>query len=342
MTRPTTAPPTPARPDRSRPAPARRGLARALALVLVAAATATFGLAAEPAAAAECVQYATRRDPVTQQPRVVCVQWRYSDGEPEDPRDEGPSGGGSGTPDPNRDDDPQTPGIQHCWWEVYPIPPGVVPDRPAGVGPDDVMYWMMCPSSVGGTYVHPQGVQWFGPGEVPAPPPSPEQVATELRVDVAASLRDPVVETVPADGEPSILGVPTFVAVANWQGPVEVSGCDPSGAVCVTISAIPSLTFDPGEPRAAVVECEDGGTRYDPGGASAERQAEAAGACAHPYQRRTDVPGRPDAWTASATITWDVSWEGGGQSGTFADIDGSTEFARPVDEVRALVVEANT
>jgi len=316
-----------------------RLLASAVCLGLVTAAVvlaATTPAAAAPAA--ECLQYVTQPDPVTQQPRVVCVRWSLPPGSPATPGTPGDDDEGGESDDGGFD----APGDTSCFWEVYPIPDGVVPDRPPGVSDRAVMYWELCVNEFGITYVQ-SPAQWFEPGDVPAPLPSPAQVATQLRVDVAARLRDPVVTTDPPVEEPSIIKVPTFVAVSNWQGEQVVNGCDDTGTVCVTITATPVLTFAPGEPGAATVACEGGGTRFDAAGPPPEVQAEADGACAHAYDRRTGAAGRPDAWPASATITWDVAWraDDGSDGGTFTDISATTAFAREVDELNTVITDTD-
>ncbi|MGH9259987.1 MAG: hypothetical protein ACRD08_08840, partial [Acidimicrobiales bacterium] len=192
----------------------RRIIAGSCAVSLAVSAAAAFATVASAAPTAVCEQYVTRVDPVTQQPTVVCVKWSNPPGEGHN--NEGP---GDGDGNGNAEED--------CWWESYPIPAGVVPDRPAGVSPDASMYWEICLNSVGQEYVGPGGAQWIEPAQVPAP--SPAQVATQLRVQVAASLMDPVVATDPPEQDASIVTVPTFVAVTNWQGEVVADGCDASG-----------------------------------------------------------------------------------------------------------------
>jgi hypothetical protein len=309
--------------------PLRRTIAVALALALamglgLAAAAIPSGVAAaRPAGEPECLNWVMQPDPVTRELRRVCTQWSQPPGIPVEP-----------DPDPEDEGDGSD-----CWWELYPIPEGVVPDRPAGVSDQAVMYWELCLNDLGNEYVGPGGAQWFEPDA--APTPSPAQVATMLRVEVVAQLYDPVVATDPPVAGPSIVGVPTFLAVTNWQGEVSEQGCDPTGTICVTITATPTLSFDPGEPGAAVVACEPGGTRFDEGGPPPDIQAAVAGACAHAYSRRTGVDGRPDAWTASATITWDAGWSGAGDSGTFTDISATTSFGRQVEELRTVVVDVS-
>lgn len=272
--------------------------------------------AAPAAPGAGCAQWVRRFDPATQQVRLVCVR-----------RTEGPA---QPPPDDENDENDESGEASDCWWEPYPVPDGVVPDRPGGVSPEAQMYWELCLNEFGLEYVGPGGAQWFEPGEVALP--TPEQVATTLRVEIAALLKDPVVDTDPPEGEPSILTIPTFVAVSNWQGEVGTSGCDPTGTICVAITATPTLTFGPGEPDARTITCEPGGTRFDLAGPPPDVQAAAEGACAHAYQHRTG----DDGWTATVTIAWEVTWEGEGDTGTLSVPDGTDTFEREVDEVQTV------
>lgn len=300
-------------------------LRTALSVCLVAAlaiATTSSWLAspAGAAPAAPCTQKVVKLPP-DYKPTVICVEIRDED----TPPTSAPEGGGS-----NEDDD-------GCYWELYPIPDGVVPDRPGGVSPDAVMYWEICTNSAGTEFVGPGGAQWWEPDEVPLQ--SPQQVATEVRVEIATQLHQPTIGADPAVDTPSILDVPTFVAVTNWQGVQTAGGCDPTGTVCVDLVATPVLTFDPAEPGAGTITCAGGGTRYNPNGAEPREQAAAAGACAHRYEHRTGVEDRPGAWPGQVTVTWAVHWaaRGGGPEGDFPAIDLSADLPREVEEVQSVV-----
>ena len=203
--------------------------------------------------------------------------------------------------------------------------------------PDDaVLMYFVCPRD--GTY-YTEDTQWApaGTGAVVIPP-SPEEVAAGLWVGVQATLLEPALTTSPAIGDPAILHVPTFVQVDNWQGEIVEEGCDTG--VCVTLTATPDLTFDPGD-GADAVECAPPGTLFDPGGAPAEQQASAPGACAHAYDRRTGVGNRPEAWEGSVSIAWTVAWTSDGDAGELEGVTLSTALARSVDEVTALVTDIN-
>jgi hypothetical protein len=167
--------------------------------------------------------------------------------------------------------------------------------------------------------------------------PTPEQVAIDIWARVRARLLDPSLVTSPATGRTAVVSVPTFVEVENWQG--EISERDCVLGVCVTLTATPTLTFDPGEPGSSTVECAPPGTRYDPDGPPAAAQATVPGACAHAYRHRTGVHSRPDAWPGVVTVEWAVSWESGGASGSFDPVVLSADLPRRVDEITALVTE---
>jgi hypothetical protein len=248
-------------------------------------------------------------------------------GGPGGPGPTGPAGSGNGG-DPN----------YFCEFHEYPDQAHwrtVFPDAP----PDAVFGEYHCflgGNAIFGPYAPTFVAPTQGLGPAPAPP-TPAQVAAAGLVDVEALLKKPQITTSPPGNRPSILDLPTFVSVTNWQGTVRRSNCQLN--VCVEITATPKLTFAPGETGAPSVHCEDGGTVFDPQGASVRAQAAAPGACAYAYQRRTGVRGRPDAWRARATVTWDVAWAGGGDNGTFDPFTLSTGFDRTVEELQGVVVD---
>jgi hypothetical protein len=152
----------------------------------------------------------------------------------------------------------------------------------------------------------PEGDGGGGGGGGESSEPSPEEIQQQLLLEIDSYLLDPIVATDPGLDRASVLDVPTFVAVTNWQGQEVDTQC--LAGFCVTITATAALTFDPGEPGAPIVACEPGGTRFDPDGPDPREQAARPGACAHAYQHRTGVAGRPDAWPGQVTINWTLEW----------------------------------
>jgi hypothetical protein len=185
-----------------------------------------------------------------------------------------------------------------------------------------------------------------GPPRPPTPAEINRQVQRDLLLEAETFLPQPEVETSTGVDVPSVVAAPTFFSVSNWLpqqvDPYEATGA--GGAVwSITVTATPSLSLDPGEPGAPIIQCEDGGTRYDPNGPSPEEQAARPGACAYEYTRRTGVAGRPDAWTARLIVSWTIEWDANfpippdiaAELSTFETLIASVE--RPVEEVTTVV-----
>lgn len=278
-----------------------------------------------PAAACppgQVAQQRTSRGPSGKKITItVCVPGGSSPGQP-DPGGPGDQGGGGGDNDGNYT-------VCTPWSEANP---GHDPSLLTPGGPGEEAY--QCVRYINGAPVlGPYLPTWLGPDE--PPPPPPDVVAADIWADVSGTLQDPSVVADPAVGEPAIRTVPSFVHVENWQPAFSESGCDDqTGTVCVTVNATPALTFDPGDGSGAI-PCPDGGTAYDPEGGTPREQA-VEGACFHTYPRRTGVEGRPDAWEATVTVTWTVTWAGAGQSGTLAPIALEDGFLREVEEVQSV------
>ncbi len=178
----------------------------------------------------------------------------------------------------------------------------------------------------------------------PLPPPSPHELAESYWAEVQATLPAPELVVSPPVGRAAIVDHPTFLAVSNWSDvdPAEHTRCDDvRNITCVSLSAQPRLSFDPGD-GSDPIACAGAGTVFDPT-RDPDAQADAPGACAHRYSRRTGVAGRPDAWTATATVTWEVTWssQNPDASGSFDDLSLSTTIDRRVDELQGLVVDAD-
>jgi hypothetical protein len=183
-------------------------------------------------------------------------------------------------------------------------------------------------------------MRWVPPGTPAAPaPPTPGAVAQLVLARVKLEMVAPELASDPPVGVSAVVNTPVFVEVTNWQPQIEDGEC--VLGVCVTMTATPTLSFDPGDGSGSMV-CDPPGSRYVPGGAPLADQA--VGACAHAYLQRTGVEGRPAEWPGSVSVTWDVSWSlvGGGASGSYDPLVFTTPFARAVEEVSAVVVDGST
>jgi hypothetical protein len=184
-------------------------------------------------------------------------------------------------------------------------------------------------------------MRWAVPGQPavaqPTSLPGPEDLARVVYVRLQGNLPAPALSASPAPGVPAVVNHPTFVAVENWTGTVTDQEC--AFLLCVSVTATPALTWDPGEPGAPSVACSGAGTRFDPQGPPPLQQATTEGACAHAYGMRTGAAAdRPQQWTSEATVTWTLTWTSTtGSSGTLPDVSKSAQLAREVQEVQALV-----
>lgn len=284
---------------------------RAHPVVAVGFAVAVAVGAAEPASAgtpAECVDYS---------PLGFCLEW----GTPgtEDPGTPGGSGGG---------DEPT------CYWvnlDYVPSDSTIFVDygiEPPPEGVDVVWQALECSD---GTIA--DDMRWIIP-------PGPRDIAEGVRGRIVGTLPGPTVASSPADGVPAIVGMPVFVQVTNWTGVVTMQEC---AGFCVTVTAVPSLTFNPGEVDAPAVACAGPGTAYLPDGPPAQEQARADGACTYTYGLRTGVPGRPPAWSGSVSVTWAITWSATtGASGALTPVTRSADLPRAVEEVQTVVSGGDT
>lgn len=275
--------------------------------VIAAAAVVAFpsALSAQAAEPGECI----RRDP-----QGYCLEWDVTT-----PGTPGTPGGSGGGPAPE------------CYWvtidDELPEDPTIFVDFGLEEPPEGVpILWQSWECADGRTTFNFRWVIAATPGTL----------ASIARGRLVGELPQPVVETSPAAGTASIIGVPVFVAVVNWTGVVTESEC--AGGLCVTVTATPQLTFRPGEPDAQTVQCSGSGTRFTPSAGTPEAQASSPGACTWTYTTRTGANGRPSAWPGQASVSWSISWTATtGASGALAAVTRSTDVPRPVAEVQTVI-----
>ena len=158
---------------------------------------------------------------------------------------------------------------------------------------------LACPLGVGG--VGPP------PGAGPAPVlPAPGVLAALARQTLG--LPSPVIRSSPAQNALQLTNLPTWLWInpAEWA-PESKTATVPGESVTATATPV-SVTWHPGD--GSTVTCQGAGTPY----ASADNPAAASPSCGHTYT--SSSAGQPGgAFQATATITWDVTWQGAGGAG---------------------------
>jgi hypothetical protein len=178
-----------------------------------------------------------------------------------------------------------------------------------------------CPLGVGG--VAPP------PGGVPAPVlPAPEVLARLARQTLG--LPSPVIRSSPAQDALQLTNLPTWLWInpAEWA-PESKTATVPGESVTATATPV-SVTWHPGD--GSTVTCQGAGTPYT----SADNPGSASPSCGHTYTASS--AGQPGgAFQATATITWDVTWQGaGGVGGVLPPLFTTTVAAFRVAESQAL------
>jgi hypothetical protein len=240
----------------------------------------------------------------------------------------GPSGPGN-SPGPGANSPPPACVWVH-WQNRSQNPFSTIPQPPSG---EQDLFVEQCNGVPTGR------AQWVQPG---GPTPMSAAALAQLAlVDLEGTLPSPEVSSNPGPGVAAIVGFPSFVVVDNWSGTVTDRECDPNFPLCVTVTAVPSLSWAPGEPGAEPVPCSGPGMRFDPAGAEPEVQATAAGACAYEYELRTGVAGRPEEWPGEVSVVWALTWASTtGSGGLLPSVTKSAPVPRAVDEVQTIVESA--
>ncbi|WP_426592612.1 hypothetical protein ACPPVS_12630 [Cellulomonas sp. McL0617] len=212
-----------------------------------------------------------------------------------------------------------------CYWLLLdPQPPDGVYWE--GHYPDGAMYDVTCTSRVPGAS---GGWTWRAtspPGAGNAP--TPQQVAQ--RAIALMGLSGPAIRTtVPADGF-GIVGVPvwlwTDVMPTTW-GPTSATASIAGLSVTANAQAR-QIVWAMGDGLSET--CRSPGTPYYTGGVTSPT-------CQHIYQQHSG--GQPgQEFPVTATTTWDVTWSGGGASGSLSVTRTSATSVR-IGEVQVLVTQ---
>jgi hypothetical protein len=143
------------------------------------------------------------------------------------------------------------------------------------------------------------------------------------------ALQSPLIEASPPVGVDQLVNVPTWLWLAGSWTSVHATAAVPG--VSVTATAVPQLvTWRMGD--GSVVVCHGPGTPF----ASGDNPAAPSQTCGHTYRESSaSAPG--GVFTVSATITWNVTWAGGGGNGAFGGLTTTAAVQMPVAESQAIV-----
>lgn len=158
-------------------------------------------------------------------------------------------------------------------------------------------------------------------------PPAALGVLTQRAVD-SLEIPTPAIASNPKFTTTQIVWVPVWwwVRPGWWQ---TQSASASAGGLTITARAVPKkITWDAGDGTAAKV-CTVPGTPWTP---SAGMDTESPD-CGHTYT----VPSRANGYTVRAVATWEISWSGGGFSGTEPPITTSALANVDVTQQRSVV-----
>jgi hypothetical protein len=199
-------------------------------------------------------------------------------------------------------------------------PPGGNPEGRTGGA------WYVKSCYFGSTDMVTQLYVWYW--DTPAIPPNPEDVARDalatIRLDGAA------VGFAPNPGGSGLVGLPVWMwteQTPNTWGPISASATDAGLTVNITARAT-QIVWDMGNGDA--VTCANPGLNYDPSYGRASSPM-----CGYTY--RVSSRNQPGGkYAVTATTTWRVDWEGGGENGVITTTRTSNTTVQ-IDELQVVV-----
>ncbi|SCG77863.1 hypothetical protein [Micromonospora inositola] len=169
-----------------------------------------------------------------------------------------------------------------------------------------------------------QQVVWLADGQVADPEALARVAVSRLRLPAPAIRRNPSA----AAGVLAQVPVWWWVDPSTW-GQRSATASVPGMSVTATATPV-RVVWRPGDGTGDVV-CQGPGTPWRPGS-----DPRAASSCGHTY--RVSSAGAPgNAFTLTATVTWSVSWAGGGRSAVVPPLTTTGSVRLPVAESQATV-----
>ncbi|WUW19318.1 ATP/GTP-binding protein [Streptomyces sp. NBC_01463] len=197
--------------------------------------------------------------------------------------------------------DPQPPAVSDLWKGHDPKEGGAVYIR-------DCRYYQ----DGGGSTMITEAVYGGPGGEPPAPAVDPAVVAQQA-VDKML-LKGPQIGITPKPGGKGVVGMPVYMWTstgAETYGPNTASAT--AGAVTVTATAkVSRIVWTMGD--GSTVTCTTAGTPY-----KAEFGKKASPDCGHRYTKPSSTT-ESGKYHVTATSTWTIDWQGGGQNGQLTEV----------------------
>ncbi|WP_322780385.1 ATP/GTP-binding protein [Frankia sp. Cas4] len=207
---------------------------------------------------------------------------------------------------------------------VQPVQP-VAAEQGQGQGPGA---WYIYQCTTNGVrdalYRAPVWIPDAAPG-APAPVPDPAALAEQARNQLR--LAGPRIDMSPVGDQ--LVRLPTWLWLdpAGWN---QVAATAAAGGVAVTAVAKPvQVTWSLGD--GGMVSCTAPGTPFPPGADPKSASPD----CGYTYRSRSlDAPG--GTFPVTATVRWDVTWAGAGQTGVFPGLTTVSAAQTRVIDIPAL------
>jgi hypothetical protein len=171
------------------------------------------------------------------------------------------------------------------------------------------------------------GVVWLSAGTAPAPAlPAPAVLAAQAAGEL--TLPGPGIQANPSPGVEQLVGVPTWLWLEEGWQPVAATAAVPGESVTATATPT-SVAWSMGD--GSTVDCAGPGTPY----VASDNPSASSPTCGYTYA--TPSVGQSDgAFEVTATITWSITWAGGGQAGTEPALTTISRAAFRVTESQAI------
>lgn len=195
------------------------------------------------------------------------------------------------------------------------------PKFPAGKG-----HWVIVVCQ-GGLVFKPT-LHWQADGK----PALPDPIVLAAQAESKLTLAKPVVDSSPAAGYSQVVQLPTWTWMPKAQWAPDSATASVPGE-SVTATATPALLgFSWGDGTAST--CQGPGTVYVAG---ASNPSSPSPTCGHTYN--VTSAGQPgQQFPVTATLSWQITWAGGGQTGTFPDLTTTTTVHWTVEQVESVLV----